>query len=320
MIRLRFLALQALRSRGYEIRRVAKPSELQITDLRTDPIELEYKPMQRRASVFDVALQHCRGFHAFGLRLQEAEHPFVKASAAALRESCDEARTQAITAVLSSYYRMVTPASALDVVGMAGDEAPGLVGVEPLGYNLPWWDRSLAETQAGRARSLKYIGMRYGARVSAKDGHTLFGPVRESKLSMQAVRLLSILSSVRKKGFTTFNPKEPTKVVALRRDGEYRWFIDEGQHRFAIASALGIHHIPAVITMIVRREDAAFWPQVVNGVFTARGAESLFDRIFNGNPPPVCSEWIRGGQSTKDRSARSTDTSMQPRQAEREYD
>ncbi len=114
-----------------------------------------------------------------------------------------------------------------------------------------------------------------------------------SKLALQVSRLHQLLQSVRSRGFEPFARNAPTKVVALRKNGDYRWFIDEGQHRFALGGALGLESMPAMVTSVVRREDARLWPQVVSGTFTEKGALELFDRVFNGIPAPVAQNWAR---------------------------
>jgi hypothetical protein len=101
-----------------------------------------------------------------------------------------------------------------------------------------------------------------------------------------------LLSSVRRRGFSPAFFEEPLKVIGLRRGDIYRWSTESGQHRFAMAGAVGLDTVPARVLGVVRREDARYWPQVVNGTFSIAGAEQVFDRIFDARPARVCASWI----------------------------
>ena len=292
MIRARFLALQAIRSLGYEIRRVADPAKLEVEPQGTDPVTLEYCLSKRGYAVLEVPVQDCRGFHSLGFAMGSDDHPFVKAFHAALREKNADGERRAIAETLAHYYASVLPNSASDVVGLSGEQSPGLIDVPPIGDLLPWSEKGVAEITERRKRSLKYVGMRYGISSAPAAGHTFFGPVQPAKLELQVARLHTLLDAVRREGFKPFARDFPTKVIALRNDGQNRWLVEEGQHRFALGGALDIPAIPAIVTSVVRREDAGLWPQVVAGVYTAGGALNLFDRIYDGVPAPIAKPWM----------------------------
>jgi hypothetical protein len=288
---LRFLALQGIRRLGYDLRRVASPASLSIEPLGTDPIALDYCPSKRGYAVLHIPVNLCRGFHSLGLPFEADLHPFVQAYQRAFSLESGDREVAEITRVLDSYYTSVRPRSASEVIGVPERDTPGLQGVPPIGYVLPWWEQDVGEMTRGRARALEYVGMRYGIPTTAESGHTFFGPVGASKLALQVARLHQLWQSVRSRGFQPFGRDAPTKVIALRKHGEYRWMIAEGQHRFALGAALGVESIPAMVTSVIRREDVAFWPQVINGTFTEKGALDLFDRVFEGRPAPVTENW-----------------------------
>ncbi len=291
MIRMRFFALQAMRSLGYEIRRVADPAKLDVEPAGTDPVTLEYCLTKRGYAVLEIPLESCRAFHTLGLPLNPGDHPFVKAFQAALPNPSSEGALADIRQVLEQYYAAVQPASACEVIGLSPQQAPGLRGVAPLGYIYPWSEKGVDEITERRKRSMKYVGMRYGFKPETEIGHTFFGPARPAKLELQIARLHTLLHAVRSQGFKPFARDFPTKVVALRKSRETRWLIEEGQHRFAIGAALNVVTIPAIVTSVVRREDAGLWPQVIGGAFTEIGALKLFDRIYDGVPAEVASNW-----------------------------
>lgn len=291
-MRLRYLALRSIRSLGYDIRKVADPSGLEIEDAGTDPLTLEYNGAKRGHAIFMIRLDDCRGFHALGLPLDPARHPFVRALKAVLDDWRAESAAETIRGLLADYYSRVTPANALEVLDLDAQQAPGLLGVPALGFLFPWQERGVEALIASRNRSLAYLAMRHGRLSDARDGYTFFGPCGEGLIALEARRLAALARSVRENGFNPFVRNSPIKVIGMRRDGEMKWLIEEGQHRFAMGGALNVPKIPAVMTMIVRREDAVYWPQVVNGTFGVDGAIALFDRLFDGQSARVAGRWI----------------------------
>lgn len=279
------------RSLGYEIQRVPRPASLSVEPKNTDPLSVDYCLSKRGRALFNIPLCDVRAFHCLGLPLNPQDHPFVRASSSAIATFGAENIRNAIRNVLDEYYASVQPVRAYDVVGLSYQEAPGLKGVEPAGFILPWWEFGVEAMLRIRRRSLIATGLQYRMSTSLESGHTFFGPVSEQKLKLEVERLSHILESVRKKGFLPFAGNHPVKVNALRSGGEYRWLIKEGQHRLAVGAVMDTEHIPAVVSSVIRREDSPFWPQVVAGVFTARGALALFDRIFDGTPPTLIKDW-----------------------------
>ena len=289
----RELIRRTLNQFGYDIYRVGKSAVQDLAHPAMDPLTFEYIPQRRGFAVFNVRMMDVRGF--FGLALITRQmHPFFWAMSRALDEEDEEVRRQIVETTLADYYGAVQPSSALDVVDLEEADAPGLVGVPSFSFIMPWSPRDVAELTEGRARSVRFEGIQYGRISNIGDGLTAFGPVTPAKLALEVHRICILLSSVRRRGFSPAFFEGPLKVTGLRRGDNYRWSTESGQHRFAMAGAVGLNTVPARVLGIVRREDARYWPQVVNGTFTVAGAEKVFDRIFDARPARVCAPWIAG--------------------------
>lgn len=288
---LRSLTRMALIRLGYDIRRVSSPGKVHFPD-QSDPITIEYQPAMRGRAVFEIALAETRSFQALALPLRRDRHPFVKALEACRGEADAQAARTVIEDTLRTYYEQVQPGSAVEALGVTDDEAPGLRGMPASVYLLPWSGQTIDQESDRFRRIAKHEGLENGAVVSLSDGLTTFGPVTRAKLSLEVGRLSGLVTSTTARGFTRLAPRSPLEVAAIRSGNQYKWLINTGQHRFATAAALAIKSLPAVVTQVIRREDAPYWPQVVSGVFTEAGALSVFDRIFSGTPAPVCTGWI----------------------------
>jgi hypothetical protein len=289
----RELIRRTLNQFGYDIYRVGKSARQDLAHPAMDPLTFEYIPQRRGFAVFNVRMMDVRGF--FGLALMTRQmHPFFWAMSRALDEEDEEVRRQIVETTLADYYGAVQPSSALDVVDLEEADAPGLVGVPSFSFIMPWSPRDVAELTEGRARSVRFEGIQYGRISNIGDGLTAFGPVTPAKLALEVHRICVLLSSVRRRGFSPAFFEGPLKVTGLRRGDSYRWSTESGQHRFAMAGAVGLNTVPARVLGVVRREDARYWPQVVNGTFSVAGAEKVFDRIFDARPARVCAPWIAG--------------------------
>lgn len=281
-----FLVRELFKTLGYEVRRVPKVAAV-ISDEREviDPVTAQY--LQAPAG-YEVPLAETRGLFALGLPLREDIHPFVRASVIA-KERVEPASE--IRSVLARYYEAVTPRTALEVVDLAEEEAPGLADVPPEGWTFPWSDRSVEQTMMARRRSMRLDALQYGKRMPPGQGFTAFGPAGEAKLDLEVLRIERLVRSYATEGFRPFDRKNPLRVTALRRDNDYRWLVADGHHRFAACAAFSIKTVPAIVRSLVRREDHEFWPQVVSGVFRPEGALKLFDRLFRGEPARICRDW-----------------------------
>ena len=196
--------------------------------------------------------------------------------------------TDAIKEVLTDYYARICPQTAAQAVGLSEDEAPGLSDQDPIACLVPWSARDVAETISGRKRAMREVGMQYHAHLTEADGFTAFGPTSQRKCEFETARIAWLMSKVAEEGFIADDPRHPIKSAVLRRDMSNRWLIEEGHHRLPLAMALGMSHLPIIATQIVRAEDAALWPRVADGTFTASGARKMFDRLFDARPHPLC--------------------------------
>lgn len=289
----------AINNLGYDIRRVAKPHEAEIAAAGSDPITFEYVRNRRGHMFFEINLGELRAFHALALPLTPHFHPFVRAVQSARAERQDAGARAAAARVLRTYYEEARSTGAADIYGVPLAQLPRINCV-PLGLDrcfteiafLPWTDSSPGEILEERRRTAIFEGLQSRTLGRPTDGVTGVGPVKEAKLELEVERIVRLTTSIAARGFLRLDRRTPLQVSALRRAGDYRWMINSGQHRFAAAAAFGIGSVPAMVTQVVRREDAAYWPQVVAGTFTKEGAEAVFDRIFDARPAPVCKAWI----------------------------
>ena len=291
---LKFGIKRLLLSMNLDVRRIGGNTASFRRFADADPITFQYLSDLRIAPSLTINLSHARaGIMGFSYS-PVSSHPLASAFQAAREEIALGTCVNAVRNILSKYYSMVQPASALEIVDLNHDEAPGLVGIPLHGWVMPWSERSIEDTAAHRRICLEEEGFANGMRVSISDGATLFGPVTEKKLSLETTRVTNLAVSMKAKSLQS-SVTHPIEVIGLRRGTEYRWFVVQGQHRLAACAAFDIAEVNVRVVIIIRREDAEFWPHVATKTFTVAGALKCFDRLFVGNVSNCATSWL--GQS-----------------------
>lgn len=257
----------------------------------TDPLTYLYLSELRQTPLVEVRIDHARlGVTGFAFDAG-SRNPFVLAFERARTATDRSASFAALRSVLAGYYASVQPCSALQLMALGTEEAPGLVDVAAENCLLPWGADSLEE-RSWRLKLWALAGSLTNRRkvVMPRHGMTDYGPVSERKLVLEVERVFRLDASIKANGFRQ-SAWHPMEVIGLRHGGEYRWLTMRGRHRFAACAAWGFDRVDARVTKVVRREDAHAWPRVVSGTFSERGALRLFDRLFAGEVPACALPW-----------------------------
>jgi hypothetical protein len=120
-----------------------------------------------------------------------------------------------------------------------------------------------------------------GVLLDSCDGQCLI----EMKPDNEARHLQKLCISMQSSGFVRHDGPhgDVEGWVLVRADGAYCVQIRGGQHRAAVASALGFVSIPVRIShAAIKYEMADYWPQVRAGRMSKSGAQSVFDRVLEG--------------------------------------
>ena len=262
-----------VRKRGYEIKKRGP------IDIRTreHPVAatLRAASMTRVTMVSEVALKRCRA--ETGLTVDD-RHPFV----ATLKRG---PLTGFGGSVLSLYYEGFQPITALEVLGVDGDEAPGFVGLPATAYVVPWHGVTPSAALDRRRRWMQSEAEAWGRALTLDDGVSLFGPVSPEKGALEIERLKGIYGSIRQDGYQRSNEAggDVEGWILTRAEGDWCFLIRAGQHRSAAAAAAGITRIPIRLRhAAVKREDVMYWPQVSRGLIKPEAALRVFDRYMRG--------------------------------------
>ena len=195
---------------------------------------------------------------------------------------------------LQRHYETVQPRTAAALLGLPPTGlSEKLASLTALQAVAPWWpDRGKISPEGIEQHQQKRTleeNRENGADLCAADGVSLWGPVSDRKGRLEYNRLITILKSIRINGYKRSDARhgDISGTLFQSYENDYIVNISAGQHRVAALAALGYEEIPVrfsrtFFARTVRREDAANWPFVRNGLFTETQARLVFDRIMTG--------------------------------------
>jgi len=251
------------------------------------PLSLAHQSVARPI-LLTVPLSHCISFHCAAYPAAGGpDSPFL----ATARRLMKHPEMGFAGSPLDLYYQRVQPASVSERLGFPHGENPFLDSLPPGAAQFPWSVIPYAEAQALREQQLQADHAEHSRACRNVHGDSFFGPVSPEKGQVEIDRLRRMLDSFQTRGFIV-DPAgfENITAVCLLRGDHWR-FLLAGQHRTAAWAALGHSHIPIQwLTSetgggVIRREDAAYWPQVQKKELTLQQALTLFDRIFDARQP-----------------------------------
>jgi hypothetical protein len=269
---------RALAAKGYGLRRLA-PLDCRTESDDARDVLVRMSDSLPRSVLVDVAMSRYRG--AMGGSVNEG-HPFVVCALANLMEEFSGSP-------LEAYYQDFQPITAAEVLGVSGKEAGSFAVLAPLAYLFPWQERDPDAQVIHRKKYLRAEALDYGVDLSSDEGFTHFGPSSRRKGQLELTRLKRVHESMSHRGYVRSDKSDITCWLLTDAHGAWCAMVRGGQHRIAVAAALGYSSVPCRIqSRPVKREEVDYWPQVVAGRISRTGALAVFDRVMRGNLPPVC--------------------------------
>ncbi len=271
----RYCARQ-LSKRGLKVKR---PDPIDLRPQEPDPKAwlLQESRQLYQPTVLEVPLERARS--TLGASF-DASHPFVATvhqPAASLEDT-----------PLFRHFQAFQPTSAAEALGVPPDGLPGFTGLSPLAFLMPWQAQAPTEIVEMRREWMEEQARRQGLALQARDGFNHFGPASAKKLQLEVDRLVRLQRSIAARGLTRHAGRDGdiTGWLLIQEDGTWCVQVISGQHRTAVAAALGHSTLPVRFSHApIKREEVAYWPQVSSGRMTPNAALAIFDRVMQGRCP-----------------------------------
>lgn len=274
---------------GIQVQKIEKtaPYHLENQSL-ISPILINYVP-NKNGVVISADIQKGRGLPIYSYG-NEGGHPFSVAARMAKNLS-PEKQYAKILEVLSIYYTSVLPKSAGE---LALTSNMSVLHTFPVwSIVMPWENKNIAEWKKMVEDSVIFENSVENSVAGIEKGWAWIGPVHDDKLHIEAKRLTRVLQSVQSHGYKRHDEDDGdiTAHILVDEQNEWVWQSIAAQHRASVLSALGWEKVPLRVTKVIRRQDAEFWPNVLNSTYTKSEALAVFDMVFNGSFSHITTRW-----------------------------
>lgn len=236
-----------------------------------------------------------------GIALNESS-PFVDAAKVAIENGIEKKNTlDLMQESLRLYYDHVQPNNAAEWLGINSQSTSLLAQVPPWGAVFPWRARTQESYQKAYEKAAHEENMAVGMKRGIEDGWLFCGAVSHEKIRIEAERILYVLRRISNDGYQRDDTADgDVRATALiDENNHWRWLITAGNHRAAAATALGYSSIPVRINLVISRQDVSFWKHVVEGLFTAEEALTIFDNFFYARPCAILLPWLQIREGVK---------------------
>ena len=169
--------------------------------------------------------------------------------------------------------------NAADIVNFSNNKK--LKNYPAWAYVLPWENLKIEdkfkhyEELQIQTRKNKHIQYKINSEVLEKD-YIYSMEIAESHV----LQTQKLYKSILEKGY---NPKlEIPSIFILVNKNKWRWFMAQGNHRAFICFLLKYKFLYCKIDSIIDKNNSNKWPNVINGTYSIKEAEGIFDYIFEG--------------------------------------
>lgn len=277
------LDVSYIRSTGFlslQLRKYKPASDKPLPPLFNDPLEALFYMRGGKQAAFRCPIDQCVTLNGLNFSSQ-GWHAF----SATLAAYAKTGHSEFAGSVLEQFYERWQPASAGEAFIDPDVAPPRFSDLPPhLIYLFPWSSRTIDEVDTAVKKwtaddNIEHRGPRLqDIRTSLKDQ----GPVSPEVAEFEYRRLLGVYESLKRDGFE--RRFGDIAVLLLKRGNDYRFLnFGGGLHRTAAMRALGYSHAPARLLhgFILDVDDASWWPQVQNGLWSETHVKRYFDHLFD---------------------------------------
>jgi hypothetical protein len=158
----------------------------------------------------------------------------------------------------------------------------------------PWDSQNMKENFIQFPHAVKRNRSANGLSIETNDPEEIMRIDQDLSLPSHAMQYSTLTEKIKKNGLRYGDRYGYVTAEILVKNDKVRWKPGgEGNHRAAVAAALGYESIPVLVTKVIHAGDIKFWPNVLNGSFSESSAKIIFENIFNAKPPDFQDGWIQ---------------------------
>tara|TARA_A100001388_G_C28764966_1_gene500155 strand:- start:1610 stop:2482 length:873 start_codon:yes stop_codon:yes gene_type:complete len=168
--------------------------------------------------------------------------------------------------------------SAADIVGLKNNER--LKQYPAWCYVLPWENTDINfklnnyESIQKVKREQKALEYNFKNRT-VKDNYIYSKEMAESQV-LQSIKLFESI-----KRFGLLPQFDLPSFHILVKGNKWKWYMSQGNHRAYILYNLKYKFIGGIVDSVIIKEKSHLWPNVLNGLYSVKEAEIIFDYLFD---------------------------------------
>lgn len=252
-----------------------------VIDLRSKsnhPLSLKYGEIFSSALI-DANVRQGRLLPYFELNKNA---PFYKAAKAGFLFEEKMKSFNAVRTALNDFYEKFQPKSISDWFLLNAHIESNLRKFPAWAAVLPWRARSVKSFQETIEDGTRKDNEKDGLQGGIEKGWAYCGPVSEEKLSIEAKRINELIYSFRKNGYQRSfeNDGDIVATALVNKKNDWCWLVTSGYHRACVLAAMGEETIPVRVNLVIREDEADFWPHVSSGFYSKDMAIHIFRNIF----------------------------------------
>lgn len=265
---------------GYSIQPVSSHSPVDLRNRIEQPLEARYFA---RKSVFiiNVNPEDCIVLWRFNCG-KKGNNPLVQF----VMDYIESGQTTYSGSILEIFYQEYQPKNVAELFSLEGELHSELTQLPAFGMVFPWEKSSMQSKLNHRERFVKEETKKRGKVLSIEHGSPFHGPISKERGNQQARTLIKLTDSFRGNGYQRRDELDGDILASvLVREKECKYLVKDGYHRVSVLSGLGHENIPVrilptSIPAFIYRDEAEYWPNVRNGLYTIGQSLKIFDTMF----------------------------------------
>lgn len=283
------LVFKALDHFGLRLYVAGEGRPIDLTELEWEhPLEALYHANDHRSVLIKVPIESLRtmGPHAF-VPVVGGNSPFVQATVDYINGTCTTYEGSA----LEYFYATCQPKNAAELLRLSEPDLPAwMPEMPPEAAILPWQTETPESLATSLLNGAILEAKQHKAKFDNLAGMSHWGPVSKGKGKLEFKRLANLVLSINERGLIHNRyDADNLKGLILANGENYSFYLTNGQHRVAVASALGFKSVVVQIPLgpAIDRKQLKYCPAVRNGYYNNNSALALFDRITTNTDSPT---------------------------------
>ncbi|MDA8612555.1 hypothetical protein N9L10_01180 [Candidatus Pelagibacter bacterium] len=158
----------------------------------------------------------------------------------------------------------------------------------------PWDDYTFEDKIKNYPYDIKRNREKNGMHIASSDPNIIIKENYENSWPSHAKQYVNLINKIKEHGFQYGSEYGYVSAEIFIEKNKLCWKPGaEGNHRMAVAAALGFKNIPVLVTKIIRLDELEYWPNVVKGLFSKDQAKKIFFDIFNAKPQKINEDWVK---------------------------